>query len=71
MAANSGAGPSVEDVLQELDKMHQALLAKDEDLRLAGQIGTILLEKNEEANTKIAELVQQLEQHEKEIEQWK
>jgi hypothetical protein len=38
----AGGLPSVEEVLAELDQMYQTLLAKDEDLKLAGQIGVYL-----------------------------
>lgn len=61
--------PSVEDLLQELDNLYEQLLKKDEDLKLAGTIGQALLERNEEAMARIAELEKQAELHEKEVEQ--
>jgi hypothetical protein len=65
----AGGVPSVEDVLAELDQMYQTLLAKDEDLKLAGQIGTTLLERVEESKAQINMMTQTIEGHERELEQ--
>lgn len=75
VAAKTGATgvpmPSVEDLLQELDNLYGQLIKKDEDLKIAGTIGQALLERNEEAASRIAELERAAELHDKEAEQLK
>jgi hypothetical protein len=53
--------PTVDELLSQMDELQLELMRKDNDLKLASEIGTLLLEKNDEMTNRVTSLELELE----------